>query len=239
MSTFQDRITLAFNKERERRMGEKGKRLTYTELWKAAGASSAAATHWFDGSNGADLATCFLIAPVLHCNPKWLYDESQNFDEPIREIHGHAVGELAPLTQVATGTVTSKLPVVGTAQLGDNGHWYEMDAPVGHGDGYVRHSTGDANAYAVRCRGDSMKPRIKHGEYVIVEPNHAPCPGDEVLVRSRDGRVMVKEWLYTRDGLVHLLSINEDHPKITIPVEEIEVMHYVAAISKQTQWVPE
>jgi phage repressor protein C with HTH and peptisase S24 domain len=25
---------------------------------------------------------------------------------------------------------------------------------------------------ALRCTGDSMKPRIKDGEYVVVEPNH-------------------------------------------------------------------
>ncbi len=79
---FQDRITLAFEREKNRRQAEGEPRLTKTELWKGVGASSGAATHWFDGSNGMDLATCMKAAPILRVNPFWLYDESQAIDQP-------------------------------------------------------------------------------------------------------------------------------------------------------------
>src|SRR5690606_9028328 len=131
----------------------------------------------------------------------------------------------APVGPIRRG---SRIPVVGTAQLGDNGHFVEMEYPVGHGDGYIDLPTNDPSAYAVRCRGDSMAPRIQHGEFVIVEPGVEVQPGDEVLVKAKDGRVMVKKYLYRRDGRVHLVSVNDAHPSINIEERDIEAMHYVS-----------
>lgn len=130
------------------------------------------------------------------------------------------------------------IPVVGTAQLGDNGYWADLEYPVGHGEGYVSFPTTDPNAYALKCEGDSMRPRIKAGEFVVVEPNHEIEPGDEVLVKSKDGRVMVKEFLYRRMGRTHLISTNDAHPPVAFTDEEIEKMHYVAGIAKRAMWKP-
>lgn len=128
--------------------------------------------------------------------------------------------------------------MVGTAQLGDEGYWAELEFPVGHGDGYVNYPTRDPQAYALRCKGDSMKPRIKNGEFVIVEPSTPYSNGDEVLARCKRGRVMVKELLYIRDGAAHLGSINEIHPKIIISMEDVDVIHYVVGTAKMAQWDP-
>lgn len=77
-----------------------------------------------------------------------------------------------------------------------------------------------------------MKPRIRHGEFVIIEPNHSVSPGDEVLVKSVTGKVMVKQLAYIRDGLVHLDSVNEKHPRISFQQSEVLSILYVAAIAK-------
>lgn len=91
----------------------------------------------------------------------------------------------------------------------------------------------DRNAYALRCVGDSMSPRIKHGEFVIVEPNHTIVAGDEVLVRTEDGRSMIKVFLYERDDRIHLDSINNGYGQMTIDKNQIIKFHYVAGIAKQ------
>jgi len=130
------------------------------------------------------------------------------------------------------------IPVVGMAQLGDQGFWADIEYPVGHGDGFIDFPTADPDAYALKCVGDSMRPRIKDGEYVIVEPSRTVEPGDEVLVKSKDGRVMVKEFAYSRAGRIHLLSTNEAHATIAIPKDEISKMHYVGAIVKKSSWRP-
>lgn len=73
---FQERLQLAFARERARRKGLGQPLLTKTDLWKAAGLSSGAVSHWFRGGNDADLASCIKVAPLLRCDPWWLYDGS-------------------------------------------------------------------------------------------------------------------------------------------------------------------
>jgi len=130
----------------------------------------------------------------------------------------------------------SRIPVVGSAQLGDNGHWSELEYPVGNGDGYITFPTNDKNAYALRCVGDSMKPRIKDGEFVIVEPNTEVQPGEEVLLKTLDGRVMVKTFLYKKEDRIHLISINEAYPPQSILLSEIDKIHAVVAIARKAKW---
>lgn len=132
-----------------------------------------------------------------------------------------------------------KIPVRGMAQLGDNGSFVDVEYPVGYEDGYVYFPTKDPDAYALRCNGESMRPRVKHNEFVVAEPNTQVQNGDEVLVKSWDGRVMVKELAYIRDGIVHLSSVNEKHSMLRIPRDQIKQMHFVGGIVKRSAWHPD
>lgn len=132
-----------------------------------------------------------------------------------------------------------RIPVVGTAQLGDGGYWAELEHPVGAGDGYIDLPSRDPNAYAVRVVGDSMEPGIRSGHFVLCAPN-APCkPGDDVLVRTKDGRSMVKRYLYEREGAIVLESVNTEFGRITLAPDQIEVMHYVSGTVSKLHWLPE
>ncbi|WP_179038254.1 S24 family peptidase [Limnobaculum xujianqingii] len=126
----------------------------------------------------------------------------------------------------------NKVPVLGNTQLGVGGLWSDTPYSVGSSDGFIYWPTKDVDAYALKCVGDSMMPRIKEGEFVIVEPNHSYNSGDEVLVVTQDGEVMVKTFLFERDGLLHLMSVNEDHPPVRVSRESVEKVHYVAGIAK-------
>lgn len=131
------------------------------------------------------------------------------------------------------------IPIVGTAQLGDDGYWADLEYPTGGGDGAILLAVPDQNAYAIRCRGDSMRPRIQDGEFVIVCPSRAARSGDDVLIRHQDGRVMVKRLLYLRDGHIYLQSINENYPSHKFAMADIDVMHPVAAICNTLSWSPD
>ena len=122
------------------------------------------------------------------------------------------------------------VPVVGSVQGGDNGYLLELEYPAGHGDGSIIFPAKSNSTYALRVRGDSMTPRIKNGEFVIVDPDYVVTPGDEVIVCLNNGRKMVKEYLYKRDDTITFGSINDGHGNITVEVSRIEKMHYVAAI---------
>lgn len=154
-----------------------------------------------------------------------------------RELDREPASDGRHLADAALGEYTARgVPVVGTAQLGEDGFHVPLDYPVGQGESFINYPSSDANAYALRVKGDSMRPRIKHGEFVLVEPNTPAPPGEEVLVRTKDGRVMVKVLDFRRDGVVQLSSVNEAHRPMTIDETDIELLHYVAAIVKAARY---
>lgn len=128
--------------------------------------------------------------------------------------------------------------IVGTAQLGDGGYWHELDYAPGDGDGYIDVPSADPNAYALRVRGDSMAPAIRDGWYVVIEPSGAISPGEYVMVKTTDGRCMVKELLWERGDQIVLMSVNEQHGRLTLRRDEIEKIHHVAFIAPPSKRFP-
>lgn len=154
----------------------------------------------------------------------------------IEERMGKKTGDIFPslrMSQQASKNIDGLIPVVGTAKLGDeNAYFVELEYPPGIGDAYIERATKDKRAYALKCVGDSMTPRIKHGEYVIISPEHPLSPGDEVLVIDEKDRVMVKVWRHSRDGMAYFESINLAYKPFGIPTTEIKKMQYVVGTSK-------
>jgi Predicted transcriptional regulator len=180
------------------------------------------------------------IAKTLGVTVEWLAygeDSSRNPDSGTTLVD---VGETT--TQSSNTDMEERklrkgfIPVVGTAQLGDDGFFDADGYPVGHGAGYLQIHSDDPDAYGLRVKGDSMSPRIKHGEYVVIEPNQPLVDYEEVLVMTIDGRKMIKVFSGKKDGFYRLESINEDHGPIHIAVDAVEAIHYVAGILKGSRY---
>lgn len=120
------------------------------------------------------------------------------------------------------------VPVVGHVKAGSDGYLDEMQYPVGEGDGFVEYWVRDPAAYAVRVKGDSMHPRYRAGEFIVVTPGIEALPGRDVVVKLRDGRKLLKQLNWIRDGEIQLLSINNGYGPLTISLEEIDSIHRVA-----------
>ncbi|MCW2290522.1 phage repressor protein C with HTH and peptisase S24 domain [Pseudomonas sp. BIGb0408] len=172
------------------------------------------------------LADLLLLAPALGVSIAELAG-SEALAEP-----ASAASDTLDVGHARGGAV----PVVGHAQLGTHGYFEEIDFPVGHGDGYLRIHSDDPNAYGLRVSGDSMHPRIKNGEYVLIEPNKAFHAGDEVMVRTLDGQAMIKEYIYLRDGMYRFDSVNQNHPPIHIPQHNVSKIHLVGGILKSSRF---
>lgn len=121
-----------------------------------------------------------------------------------------------------------RIPLVGEVKAGMDGFLEELQYPVGHGDGYVMWPTSDSNAYALRVRGDSMHPRYRAGEFVIVEPTVEAPLGEDVVVILHDGRKMLKVLNWMREDEIQLLSINDGFAPMTLPVGDVRAIHYAA-----------
>lgn len=128
-------------------------------------------------------------------------------------------------------------PVVGTAKMGDGGYYEALDYPTGQGDGWVDNYSPDPNAYALRVKGDSMHPAIRHGCFVVVEPNGNCVPGEFVAIVLTDGRKMVKELVIERAHEIVIESVNGNHRQ-TLERSAIEKMHPIAAVVAASKWRP-
>lgn len=195
--------------------------LTRSQFAAQVGVSPATASDWESGEikniEGRNLVRA---AQVLRVSAESLFDEDPP-DPKEKSLKANAMA--APAFPVAL----ARVPVVGTAQLGDDGYWVDFDYPVGHGDGHALFPTNDRNAFGLHVQGDSMRPRFKPGEVVIIEPNKRVESGHEVCVKTTDGRVMVKVLDWRRHGMVQLSSVNEDHKPITLKDQQVEFLYRV------------
>jgi len=120
--------------------------------------------------------------------------------------------------------------VVGEVQGSPDGEISIDDYPAGVGHGWIDIYTTDSLAYGLKVRGDGMRPRIKSGEHIVIEPGIKAEPGDDVLVKFSDGSAVVKELLWIRDGEVCLGSVSSAIPPITRPLDAILSVHRIAAV---------
>ena len=102
--------------------------------------------------------------------------------------------------------------------------------------GYVKAVSNDKEAYAIHCDGTDLMPRIKAGEFIIIEPNTEFQPGDEVYITLQNGDERVETFLYDSAGLMTFMSINETPPPLRLSRNDIQAIHYIAGIAKPALW---
>lgn len=119
----------------------------------------------------------------------------------------------------------STVPLIGFAEAGDGGHFDDSGYPVGKGwDEVALPHVTDEQAYALKISGDSMKPTYRPGDVIIVSPSSPIRKGDRIVVKTRDGEVMVKELRRRTNKLIELKSLNAEHRDRSFPVTEIDWM---------------
>jgi SOS-response transcriptional repressor LexA len=165
----------------------------------------------------------------------WSMDMVAGLASPPDQGAGQPVPNSHELSYAGKPKTSTRVPIVGTAKLGSDGYYVELETPTGYGDGYVEHYSSDENAYGVRVKGDSMHPAIKHGQVVVVEPNGELVPGENVLISLRDGRKMVKELVIGRADSVTVASVNGGE-RLTFEREEIEWIHSISAVVSASKW---
>lgn len=169
---------------------------------------------------------------------------SQLENDITKELKGKNLVDLAKALQTSPdqlldGTLVglapafvTYVPIIGfaIANPDEDGFFDDMGFPPDAGMGYLPHDTRDPDAYAVQVKGDSMRPRIRPGEFIVVLPNCAISPEDDVFVKLRNGRKMVKQLIAQRKGEMTFGSINQAYPHRTIAADEIESVHKVDSI---------
>ena len=66
-----------------------------------------------------------------------------------------------------------------------------------------------------------MEPAYRDGTVIVVSPAASIRRGDRVVVKTRDGEVMVKELKRRTSKSIELRSINPDHAERTLSVRDV------------------
>ncbi len=114
------------------------------------------------------------------------------------------------------------VPLIGLAQAGSGGFFDDGGFPAGKGwDEIAFPAVKDEHAYALEISGESMAPVYRDGDTIVVSPGAPVRRGDRVVVKTRDGEVMVKELKRRTSKTVELRSINPAHKERTLSVRDV------------------
>lgn len=115
------------------------------------------------------------------------------------------------------------VPLLGFAEAGSGGYFDDGGFPVGKGwDEVGLPSVNDEHAYALEISGDSMKPTYRDGDVIVVSPGAPIRRGDRVVVKTKDGEVLVKELRRRTQKVIELQSLNPAHADRTLSTAEVE-----------------
>lgn len=136
---------------------------------------------------------------------------------------GTPVDAFVRLIEETTQRQVQTVPLLGFAEAGAGGYFDDGGFPVGKGwDEVGLPAVSDKHAYALEISGDSMKPAYRDGDVIIVSPGTPIRRGDRVVVKTRDGEVMVKELKRRTAKTLELQSLNPAHPHRTLSPDEVE-----------------
>ncbi len=135
---------------------------------------------------------------------------------------------VAQMGEDNASVLAQRVPVIGYAQAGVNGHFDDAGHPTGNGwDEVLFPQVGDPHAFALEISGSSMEPVYRDGDTLVVSPGAGIRRGDRVVVKTMGGEIMAKELARQSARKIELTSINKDHADRSLDVADI---HWIARI---------
>ena len=170
------------------------------------GFSTAVATHWKQGMipRGKTLQK---IADYFGVTVNDLLSDAAPEPAPSK-LHREEGEKIAVLASVGAGI---PLEAIATFDQDDPDSWEEISKLDAAKDQY----------FALRIRGDSMEPLIRHGEIVIVRIQEEYNDGD-IVIAVIDGEGLCKLLEYRNNGGIALKSLNPKYTPLNFTAEQIE-----------------
>ncbi|WP_051378320.1 LexA family protein [Derxia gummosa] len=183
------------------------------ELANAAGCTRALVTQWLDGTaKSISYKHARGICRQHNYRLDWLIEGAG----PKRPDDGMAIDDEPALKPVST---IRSVPLISWVAAGPLCEVSDPH-PVGGADDWLPCPVPcSEGTYALEVVGDSMEPEYREGEIVFVDPQLAPRHGDDVIVRTPEGRATFKRYQDTPEGRF-LLVLNESYPQRRIVVPE-------------------
>ena len=141
-------------------------KLTQTSIADEIGTSQSAISQYLNGTIALNTDAVIVFAKLLQCEPKDIRPVLGR-KLRIKQIYKRSI----PVVRSSTGAVLNR-----------------------HIEAKYIGETSD-QVYAVLIDEQSYHPRIKQGEYVVVDPAADITPGDEVLIETIDSEYIIKTYV--------------------------------------------
>lgn len=198
--------------------------LSHEQIWRAI--DSLAARYRLSASGLAKKAgldpTTFNKSKRVSVDGRLRWPSTESIAK-VLEATGASLDEFMDLvTPRAQPSSGRSVPLLGFAQAGLGGFFDDGGFPVGSGwDEVDFPELADTHVYALEVQGESMQPLYRAGDVIICSPEASIRRGDRVVVKTRDGEVMVKELRRRTARTIELSSVNPAHEDRVLPVQDV------------------
>lgn len=162
--------------------------------------------------------------------PRWPSTESLS---KILEATGASFDEFAAMVTDVVSPSRRLTPLIGFAEAGNAGYFDDSGFPVGGGWDHIQTpGVTDPHAYALEISGDSMVPVFRPGDKIIVSPGASVRPKDRVVVKTKEGEVLVKELKRQTKTALTLASANPAYEDRVVKMRDVEWIGRVLWVSQ-------
>ena len=199
--------------------------LTHLQIWRALDAL--AVRHNMSPSGLAKLAgldpTTFNKSKRGTANGKLRWPSTESIAKVLTAT-GASLEDFVALVTDSSGRAARlrMVPLIGMAQAGSAGYFDDAGFPAGSGwENIAFPEIADAHCYALEITGESMLPVYRDGDRIVLSPAASVRRGDRVVVKTKDGEVMVKELKRRSAKSIELRSLNPAHKERALPVRDV------------------
>jgi phage repressor protein C with HTH and peptisase S24 domain len=133
--------------------------------------------------------------------------------------------------------IAQTLPRIGFAQIRNpgesSGAFDDAGIPVGKAwDEIAFPAIDDENTYAIEVAGNALEPAYRDGTILIVSPNASIRRGDRVVVKTKDGKLMVSELKRRTSKIIELRSVDSEPAERTVALRDVLWMQRIVWASQ-------
>jgi phage repressor protein C with HTH and peptisase S24 domain len=203
--------------------------LTHSQIWTAIDRLAARA-----GLSPSGLAKRSGLDPTTFNKSKRITSDGRE-RWPSTESVAKALGATATRIDIFVDLIENTgrsgaqaLPLVSLSDAGSAGRFDDVGFPVGKGwDEIPFPALDDENAYAIEIAGNAMEPIYRDGTVIVVSPAASSRRGDRIVLKVRDGTILVRELKRRTSKTIELGAIGGGTAEQTLPLREVLWSHRV------------
>jgi phage repressor protein C with HTH and peptisase S24 domain len=115
------------------------------------------------------------------------------------------------------------VPLLALSAASQRGHFDACGCPAGKGWGEMAlPSPGDHHVFALEISGDALAPAYRDGDVLLASPGSPIRRGDRVVVKQRDGEVVIAELQRRTAKVLELTTLGSAPDQRTLAATEVE-----------------